>query len=109
METNETPLDPPLYSGVDSPVTNMEQSAANEGVSPTGNATTGENSNIVTEEILATRRSDSPTSGAEDTSPTESVVTEGTSNTMTEGISTARRYPHREHHPPSRYDDFVRI
>ena len=52
----------------------MEWSAANEGVSPTGSATTGE-----------------------------------TSNTMTEEISTARRYPRREHHPPSRYDDFVRI
>ena len=65
------------YNGVDNLVTDMddmERSAANEGVSPTGSATTGE-----------------------------------TSNTMTEEISTARRYPHREHHPPSRYDDFVRI
>ena len=65
------------YNRVDNLVTDMddmEQSAANEGVSPTGSATTGE-----------------------------------TSNTMTEEISTARRYPRREHHPPSRYDDFVRI
>ena len=60
------------YNGVDNLVTdmdNMEQSAANEGVSPTGSATTGQ-----------------------------------TSNTMTEEISTARRYPHREHHSPSRYN-----
>ena len=91
------------YDEVDNLADGLEQNATDLAAPCTEEASNAEGS-LATEETMTTGSSSSP-----EEIPVESTTEETSEVDPTEEESTKRRYPCREHKPPSHYADYIRI